>query len=289
MVTILQKFKWCFLGLGLLSVAPSQAGEVSAPPLTLTLVSELQQIQAGEPFTVGLLLRHAPHHHSYYKFPGIVGLPTSIEWTLPEGFQAGPIQWATPEQVDMRGHGAYGYHDDTLLLVEMTPPKELSQKAITLKGRVGYMCCSQERCTPGFGDVSLTLKVGEKPMGDPDKETLFGEARLKLPQVVTGWKAGVSQTESHFTLTVTPPKGLDEAKLPKANDLYFFSWNGWTASNEPHRGSWEDGSYHFIMPKHPYPDDEASTVFQGTLRSETGWPGLEASSLGLWVDARIQE
>lgn len=276
----------CLWGLSGLSMEKGRAIEElpSPPPLTLTLVSETVGFEPGKPFTVGLWLEHAPHHHSYYKFPGIVGVPTSVEWELPEGFAVGAFQWPTPERVDMRGHGAYGYHDDTLLLAEVTTPSTFqSGDRAVLKGKVIYMCCSQEKCTPGYQDVRLEVEAGRVAEVNSAWKPRFDASRKQQPRPLAGWESRVSQSDTFFRLALRPPADLKEAALPRAQDLYFFSWNGWTASDQPHQCEWEDGEFVFRMPKHPYPEEDA-TRFQGTVRSETGWPGAPKVSKGLWID-----
>lgn len=291
----IMKMSWVVRKLGMLAMIASTSGLVAtggaaeeAPrpkPIQIRLVAEQDRVVPGKAFTVGLFLQHRPHHHSYYKFPGIVGVPTNVTWALPEGFEAGALQWPTPEQVDMRGHGAYGYHEDTLLLATIQAPSVLSSETVTLKGRVGYMCCSQEWCTPGFEDVSLTLPVGVVGEAKADEEwaATFAETRKLLPQALTGWSAEVEDLGERFQLVVTPPQALEKGPLPKAEALYFFSWNGWTASDKPHAVERDARGYVFIMPKHPFPD-EGATRFQGVVRSESGWPGLEKPGLGLWID-----
>ncbi len=282
------------LGLAAGWVTPAGAEEIGRPvPLKLRLVSENTGIEPGTSFTVGIFLQHAPHHHSYYKFPGIVGVGTNITWELPEGFTASPLQWPTPERVDMRGHGAYGYHEDTLLLVEITPPAALSADKVTLKGRVGYMCCSQEWCTPGFEDVAVTLPVrGQGQELEEKRDSVWGprfqKARACLPRALKGWRSEVEETESHFVLHVRVPEGIPAADWPKAAELYFFSWNGWTASDKPHTCRRTDEGYVFTMPKHPYPE-EGATRFQGVVRSESGWPGGGDVMKGLWVDLPLEK
>ena len=289
MRNFLQLRKWWLPALCSLVMMPFgvAAEEPARPkPLKITLLSEVSHFQAGEAFTVGLLLQHQPHHHSYYKFPGIVGVPTCIEWELPEGFKAGPLKWPTPEQVDMRGHGAYGYHDDTVLLATITPPKTFANETVRLGGRVGYMCCSQERCTPGFEDVLIDLASNKEVRWDPKTKLLFAKARKALPEREHAWKARVEESEGHFSMTVTPPSTVEPEQLPKASDLYFYSWNGWTASNKPHQCEWipKEGSYRLVMPKHPFPDDEEAKGFEGVLKSASGWPGLDAD--GLWITVK---
>ena len=67
---------------------PTFAGK-SGPDLRMEFVSEVEAIRPGEPFTVGLHLEHGPGWHTYWQNPGIVGVPTSLDWNLPQGFVAG--------------------------------------------------------------------------------------------------------------------------------------------------------------------------------------------------------
>src|SRR5688572_21764564 len=45
----------------------------------------------GKQVWVGLQLAHQPDWHTYWKNSGDSGLPTSLQWTLPEGVTAGDI------------------------------------------------------------------------------------------------------------------------------------------------------------------------------------------------------
>ena len=261
---------------------------IEGPPLTLRLVSEITEIQPGRVFTVALELKHAEGHHSYWKFPGIVGVPTSITWKLPKGFSAAPIQWPIPEKVDMRGHGAYGFHHDTLLLVDVTPPMTLEfGKEITLAGRVGYMGCSQQRCVPGFEDVTLTLKVGNELRWDAKWRPEFQKTRAQFAKEIPGWRAELTEAEEYFELVVKAP---DETTtlLPDPEHVYFYSANGFTASDKPHLVKKDGSVYRFQMPKHPFPDENEER-FQGILASEKiPWLADDHNALGLWVDLPLK-
>src|SRR5574337_1136515 len=75
------------------------AGLAHAEPVVMTphveaqLVSDKLSAKPGQPVLVGLKLRMIPDWHTYWKNPGDSGLPTRIQWELPPGWKAGPIQW----------------------------------------------------------------------------------------------------------------------------------------------------------------------------------------------------
>src|SRR5947209_7002995 len=88
-----------------------------------TLLADVTAVVPGKPFTVGARLRMVPNWHTYWEFPGDAGIPTEIKWKLPDGWKAGQIQWPVPLRLVEPGDiQIYGYHDEVLLLQEITPP-----------------------------------------------------------------------------------------------------------------------------------------------------------------------
>ena len=48
----------------------------------IQFASEVESIQPGVPFTMGLHVVPDKNYHTYWQYPGIVGLPTSVKWQL---------------------------------------------------------------------------------------------------------------------------------------------------------------------------------------------------------------
>ena len=150
---------------------PVRDGAVAAE-----LLAEDGAIVPGKPFTVGLKLEIDPGWHTYWKNPGDSGLATKIEWQLPEGFSAGPIQFPTPHRFEVDFGGikqvGLGYtHDEVPLhLIQITPPAQLETgEEITLSGKATWLMCDDHQCVPGGVDLSLALPVanGTPPPGQP--------------------------------------------------------------------------------------------------------------------------
>src|SRR5690606_32190646 len=83
------------------STALEGSGGGQADRSQAALLSEVSALAPGQPFTVALQLKHPPGWHSYYVNSANVEDGPSISWKLPEGFQAGPIQWPVPELITM--------------------------------------------------------------------------------------------------------------------------------------------------------------------------------------------
>jgi DsbC/DsbD-like thiol-disulfide interchange protein len=183
---------------------------VCAAPLSIELVSEVTSIQPGTPFYVGLHLKHQEHYHTYWKFPGIVGVPTGMAWKLPVGWKADPIEWPAPERVMMFQIKAQGYHGEVLLPMKITPPKDLAVGGkITLEGKATWMCCGLD-CNPGFADLTVTLPVAVgTPTVDAKWVTLFDKARAGMPQPLAGYAATALREGARVTLRLTPQTKKD--------------------------------------------------------------------------------
>src|SRR5882672_7983548 len=121
----------CALFLGTLILCPAIArGQVfdGRQLVEAKLLADTATVAPGQPFTAGLLLKMAPGWHTYWQFPGDAGIPTEIKWNLPPGWKAGPIQWPIPLKLsEPGGIQIYGYHDEVLLMVALTPPAKIAE------------------------------------------------------------------------------------------------------------------------------------------------------------------
>ena len=75
----------------------------SQDPVRFELVSEDTSIQPGHPFWVALHLTIDDHWHSYWKHPGDIGMPTRVEWVLPEGYIISELEWPYPQRFEQNG------------------------------------------------------------------------------------------------------------------------------------------------------------------------------------------
>src|SRR5258707_14977487 len=112
---------------------PAVAAPVRTPHVEAELVPENTALTPGRPLTVALRLAMQRGWHTYWQNPGDSGLPTTIEWKLPAGLSAGPIQWPVPRVLPVGPLVNYGYEGEVLLLVDIAAvPDFLSGNATTL-------------------------------------------------------------------------------------------------------------------------------------------------------------
>jgi thiol:disulfide interchange protein len=192
------------IGLGALLEGAAAAPATSAgPKVRVDLVSEVRAVAPGTPFWVGLRQRIAPGWHTYWINPGDSGEPAVVVWTLPAGFEAGPVAWPHPHRIPVGALMSYGYTDEVVLPIRMTVPTGLEPGTrVTLEGRVNWLVC-ERICIPEEAPVALTLPVGPAapdPVGAPALE----RARRTVP-LPSPWPASFEVSPDAVTLTVAAP------------------------------------------------------------------------------------
>ncbi len=229
-----------------------------------SLVANATAIAPGQPFEVGVLLEMAPGWHTYWEYPGDAGLPTSIAWTLPDGFVAGPIQWPLPYRVVEPGNiEVYAYKDRVLLLTAIVAPAEIKEPTVTLRAKVDWLVCA-EICIPGSADLELSLPVGAQSTAA--NAELFEQFRAILPAATAPpYELTWNRSGTSLELNVSGLKGV------KAVDLFPLPPKGEQVEH-PKNGAVRDGRATISL--------ESPGDFRGVLvvESDVGRKGWLVSS-----------
>ena len=252
-----------------------------------SLVSADAAVQPGKPLTVALRFVHDPHWHTYWVNPG-TGLATSIDWKLPPGWKAGPIQWPAPRVLkDSKGSVVgNGYEGELFLPVTLTPPADLKPgDTIELRANSEWLMC-EDVCIPGNAALALKLPVtAETAKPDPAYGEKIRATVAGLPRADPAWKFSAARSGKTVTLTITPAQPTTHT--PK--DVHFFSEDGLIAFDQPQTAKPDGrGGIALTMPiAADAPADAKQLV--GVVTSENGWlPGqpLRGLSVTAALDAR---
>ncbi len=142
---------------GLISL-PAAANPVRADHIDVELIPATTSVEPGGTLTLALRLKADEHWHTYWKNPGDSGLATHIDWTLPEGFEAGPILWPAPARIDIGPLANYGYDGEVLLLTDIRVPEQASG-IVPIRAKASWLVC-EEICIPGDAEFALLLGTG---------------------------------------------------------------------------------------------------------------------------------
>jgi thiol:disulfide interchange protein DsbD len=156
--------------------APDDVHHVKA-----SLVAETQNIVAGQPLRLALRQQIEPGWHTYWSNPGESGLPTTIDWRLPQGFKAVAITWPMPERFRYGPVVGYGYTHEVLLPVTIDMPPDLHPgTAVTLYAHANWLVCAED-CIPEDTELSITLPVGAASEADPQWAGAFAFTFARMP------------------------------------------------------------------------------------------------------------
>lgn len=243
--------------------------------LKIQLVPETTAIVPGQSFRVGLFIQHEKGWHTYWRQPGIVGVPTSIAWALPDGFKAGPLEYPEPEATKMFQIKAQGYERDVLLQTELQAPASLKPGTqITLKGRAAWMCCANT-CHPDTKKLSLVMPVAESSTADPKWQPVFAKERATFPRSSDAWTASASEAGLNVTLTLRPTTAKARRFDPavKTPRVLFFTEDGWINSDQDQSVSLsEDGTLTIkLIRAEVFLGKGTPRQLRGILQREEGW------------------
>ena len=174
-------------------------------------------VERGKPIWVGLQLTHQPEWHTYWKNSGDSGLPTVLEWQLPEGITAGEIAWPTPKKLSIGTLTNYGYEGAVLLPVPLmlspafVPAFGKSQLDIKLKA--SWLVCRKE-CIPQEGEFLLSMPFkSSTALSSRLFQAAFDAAPQPLP-------AGASQINDNGNTLKVSLAGLPAALQGKTLALF---------------------------------------------------------------------
>jgi thiol:disulfide interchange protein/DsbC/DsbD-like thiol-disulfide interchange protein len=199
-----------------LSTAGASAAPVKTEHVTAELVAERSAVQPGESVRIGLRLQHAPHWHTYWRNPGDSGLPTTLRWTLPDGSQAGEIEWPAPKRLPIGPLVNYGYEGELLLPLRYTAPATArAGDTLTLRAHANWLVC-KDICIPENATLQLRLPViaASATPGGTEHALLFERSATEKAAPISGWVAQVQRAGRDLLLTIETKSAMAPGDLP---------------------------------------------------------------------------
>ena len=150
----------------------------------------------------GLYFKLEPGWHIYWENAGDAGEPPSIDWTLPKGVTAGPLQFPAPTRLPVGPLMDYGYESDVLLPFRLHVAPQARPGPAVLDAKVSWLVCSSV-CIPGHAELQLTRNVVRGSGPAVAAPTLFRQFLSLLPRPLpAGDKAIFQATATGFRLAV---------------------------------------------------------------------------------------
>ncbi len=263
--------------------ASALAAPVRTEHVEAELVAAKTALVPGEPLTVALRLSIDKGWHTYWRNPGDSGLPTTLEWKLPAGVVAGPIEWPAPRALPAGPLVNYGYENEVLHLVELKPAPTLAPgSTATLAARADWLVC-RETCIPEGADLTLALPVANRADPDPRWGGPIAAALVALPRPLAGWQASAEGRGATIALKLAPPPGAADAGAIR----FFANEIDRIEPSKPQPLAREGGSYVLTLPV-------ASTLagpfgkLAGVVTAANGFsPDVRAATIDLAVNGAV--
>jgi thiol:disulfide interchange protein DsbD len=179
------------------------------------LVPEGDLYRGGNLNEAGLYFKLERGWHVYWKNPGDAGEPPRIQWALPAGISAGPLQFPAPKRLPLGPLMDFGYEDEVLFPFRLQVADSVQAGPATLHAKVDWLVC-QSSCIPGSAELEIHRPVlSQAPAAAveviPDTITfnrLIGRLPKPLPP---GSKVRFQSAGPGFQLTVETGRRETEA------------------------------------------------------------------------------
>lgn len=163
----------------LLTTVPANAADtawVGDAHAAARLITAVQATGSGPELDAGLQIRLAPGWHTYWRTPGIGGLPPTISWTGSKNVASATVAWPAPRRLLLDGLETAGYENGVVLPVgvRLAHPGEPA----LLHARVDYAAC-KDICVPFHASLTLAIPSGLAVPGP--EAALIAAARARVP------------------------------------------------------------------------------------------------------------
>lgn len=149
------------------------------------IISDHKSVKTSDEFWVGVKFILKPDWHIYWLNPGDSGLPTEIEWNLPEGYEILETIYPAPEKIEFSGMANFGYHKETLIMTKLKSVKRMKNGAYNFTAKVKWLVC-KEKCIPGNIELSSIINVNSKTVKS-DQYEYFQKYINDLPLNKSEW------------------------------------------------------------------------------------------------------
>ncbi|WP_031555735.1 protein-disulfide reductase DsbD family protein [Parvularcula oceani] len=146
------------------------------------LIAEREGAVPGETAWIALRQELEEHWHVYWRNPGDSGLPLEIDWTLPEGFEAGEVIYPLPHRLPLGPLVNYGHEGEPVFLVPLSVP-ETAQAGETARivAEANWLICA-DVCVPEQARLTLDLPIMAEEAPPAAFAQEIGEALAARPR-----------------------------------------------------------------------------------------------------------
>lgn len=209
------------------AVNAASSGSFANPAIEARLISVENGIEPdARTLSAGLHLQLGKDWKTYWRSPGEVGIPPSIDWAGSQNVAEVDFLWPAPERFTAFGIENFGYHGQVVfpLRVSLSEAGEPAR----LKARVKLLTCSTV-CVPQ--DFELTLNLPRASGIDADAAALISAYADRVPD--EGTASGISIETAHMDSARTALIMTARSERPFTDPDVFPELGAGTAFGQP--------------------------------------------------------
>ncbi len=219
-----------FLSAAAFALAPPIAANASPGEnhTKVSFVAEVAEVLPGAEFRVAIVFDIEDGWHTYWNGLNDTGMPTTIDLTLPRGFERGEIRWPVPERYIMGRNDMidHVYKGRAVHVIPVKAPEEIGEGAtVAITADIEWLVC-KEACLPGWKSLTLTLPAGSARPGvsakPSDAAPLFrwADARTPRPIEESEGRIRIERTGEVVTIRAAGAQRLEFYPGPGSAELY---------------------------------------------------------------------
>jgi len=184
--------------------AASDSAEL--PHVHVWLMVPSPSLVKGQANDAGLYFKLEEGWHVYWMNPGDAGEPPRLQWTLPDGVKAGPLQFPTPRRLPLGPLMDYGYEDEVLFPVALNIGSSAKSGSAVLHAKADWLVC-RATCIPQKAELEVTRNIENHGAAasrlSPEDSAIFAKFRARLPKALpAGAKAVFAPADGGYRLEV---------------------------------------------------------------------------------------
>lgn len=149
----------------------------------------------GREFWLGVRLHPPEGTHLYWQNPGETGLATTAEFRAPAQYQLSAVKYPGPVRLPSeRGATTYGYVNDAVLLVRVSPLAQTQEATFRVFG--SWLSCGLV-CVRETGEAELTLGVADEITETHSLDPFIAALPQPGDDIVVNWTSSNEVLLSH--------------------------------------------------------------------------------------------
>lgn len=206
---------------------------------------------------IGILIELDDDWHIYWRNPGDSGMPTTIDFDLPDGLSLSEIKWPVPTAFEYDGLASFGYKKHVLLLADLFLPEYFIVSPVEITAILKSLIC-KDVCIPFNKRTSVQFNIESNYIADDYTALLFNHARKNLPQEKSDVEFYINAGTDNITIVV---KKLP-ADSPQIGSMYFLPYeNGIFKNSTDQKFTLYDNQIELVVDFDHFKTEELKEVY----------------------------